>query len=113
MEGPLAEEVEEADEAKQAEGALQPGVQAGLQAADLEPLLASFKQHKESDLASPARLAAVYDAITADGAPCGHAHRTHSAPSLPCRVEPRSTPARVREGHCTSPDAEGRRREGP
>ena len=74
---------------------MQSGPQSSLQAADLDPLLASFKEHKESDLATSERLAAVYDAVTADEAPCGHARPTRS---VLLRSSPVSNPqlARVR-----------------
>ena len=77
-----AEGAEGAEDAEAEEG-VQPGLQSSLQAADLDPLLASFKEHKESDLATSERLAAVYDAVTADEAPCGHALLTRSM-----RVQP-------------------------
>jgi len=64
--------------AEAAEGGVQSGPQSSLQAADLDPLLAAFKEHKGSDLATSERLAAVYDALTADEAPCGHARPTRS-----------------------------------
>lgn len=57
---------------------VQSGPQSSLEAADLDPLLAAFKEHKGSDLATSERLAAVYDALTADEAPCGHARPTRS-----------------------------------
>ena len=41
-------------------------------------IVAAFKEHKGSDLATSERLAAVYDALTADEAPCGHARPTRS-----------------------------------
>ena len=44
-----------------------------LKPSDLEPLLAAFKAHNESPLATPARLTAVYDAITDDSAPAAPA----------------------------------------
>ena len=71
-----------AAEGAEAEEGVLSGPQSSLQAADLDPLLASFKEHKESDLATSERLAAVYDAVTADEAPCGHARptRTQHAP---------------------------------
>ena len=62
----------------EAEEGVQSGPQSSLQAADLDPLLAAFKEHKGSDLATSERLAAVYDALTADEAPCGHARPTRS-----------------------------------
>ena len=62
----------------EAEEGVQSGPQSSLQAADLDPLLAAFKEHKGSDLATSERLAAVYDALTADEAPCGHTRPTRS-----------------------------------
>ena len=67
-----------ADAAAGGAEAAESGPQSSLQAADLDPLLAAFKEHKGSDLATSERLAAVYDALTADEAPCGHARPTHS-----------------------------------
>ena len=75
-----------AAEGAEAEEGVQSGPQSSLQTADLDPLLAAFKEHKESDLATSERLAAVYDAVTADEAPCGHARPTRS-------ILPRSSPA--------------------
>jgi len=85
-----AAEGAEGAEGAEAEEGVQPGPQSSLQAADLDPLLASFKEHKESDLATSERLAAVYDAVTADEAPCGHARptRTHARPTRSMRVQP-------------------------
>ena len=67
-----------ADAAAGGAEAAESGPQSSLQAADLDPLLAAFKEHKGSDLATSERLAAVYDALTADEAPCGHARPTRS-----------------------------------
>eukprot|EP00908_Phaeocystis_cordata_P014089 Transcript_25193.p5 GENE.Transcript_25193~~Transcript_25193.p5 ORF type:complete len:133 (+),score=75.78 Transcript_25193:1127-1525(+) len=55
----------------EAEGGAAAGAAAdgALQAADLDPLLAAFKTHSDAELATTERLAAVYDALTADDAP--------------------------------------------
>ena len=97
-----------AAEGAEAEEGVQSGPQSSLQTADLDPLLAAFKEHKESDLATSERLAAVYDAVTADEAPCGHARPTRS-------ILPRSSPAsnpqvahRGGRGGCRGALAEGR-----